>query len=179
MAHTNRTLPQPTPCVDELYTRYRQRLRQFFARRARQADADDLVQQVFVDLVRSPPPAVLQDPLGYLFKIAWNTLYDLQRQEMRRPQYQSGLSLEEGPNALWMEDDTRRLVAQDELNRVLSGLPPDTQVAMVRQFRDGWTYSQIGEELGCTVHTVKKYISHGIFHFREYFSSKPGEGSGR
>jgi RNA polymerase sigma-70 factor (ECF subfamily) len=177
VAQTNPNSPQPTPRVDELYIRYRKGLRSFFARRARQADVDDLVQQVFMDLVRIPPPPVLQDPVSYLFQIAWNTLRDLQRHDMRRPQDRNGLSIDEVPHALWMEDDTRSLVVQEELNGVLSTFPRDTQVAIVRQFRDGWTYSQIAEELGCTVHGVKKHMSQGIAHFREYFASKPGKGS--
>jgi len=62
-----------------------------------------------------------------------------------------------------------QLEAEDELLRVLEGLPVATQIAIVRSRRDGWTYEQIAVELGVTPHMVKHHIGRAISHFVAYF----------
>lgn len=165
--------------VRDLYARYRRELREFFVRRGRTQEADDLLQVMFLDLLKRPPPRELRNAQAYLFGVAWTTLHDLNRHTFRQP---PTVSINDMPSAdtegsrslgLWQEDNSTSLVAQAQLNRALSKLPAACQVAVLRQYRDGWTYQQIAEELGVTVHAVKKYISKSLRHFAEHFS---GEG---
>src|SRR5258706_7059828 len=63
--------------MDELAARYRLPLRRFFERRLRNSpDPDDLVQEVFVRLVRRGNMGAIQHLDGYVFQVAANVLRD-------------------------------------------------------------------------------------------------------
>jgi RNA polymerase sigma-70 factor (ECF subfamily) len=158
--------------VKRLYERYRHQLRQFFVLRGQAEQADDLMQQMFLELTRRPPPAQLRDPQAYLFQVAWNALHALGRRERREPPEVSvsdARSLDEQTrrfDVLRIEDDSTTLLAQESVTRILRQLPHAVRVAILRRYRDGRTYREIAAELACTTHTVKKYISRGLLHFR-------------
>jgi len=156
-------LQEPAP-LEELYIRYRAQLKHFFVLRGRRQDAEDLMQEIFFDLVRRPPPAELRDARRYLYQVAWNTLKDKNRRERREPPQ---VSASDAPNALWIEDDTTALFAPQTLIRTLRGLPRVVQIAVLRNYRDERSYREIAEELGCTTHAVKKYISRALNQFRK------------
>lgn len=163
--------------VRDLYARYRKELREFFVRRGRPQEADDLLQVMFLDLLKRPPPQELRNAQAYLFGVAWTTLHDLNRHMFREPPTVSINDMPSGDmegsrSGLWQEDNSTSLVAQAQLNRALSKLPPACQVAVLRQYRDGWTYQQTAQELNVTVHAVKKYISKSLRHFAEHFSGE-------
>src|SRR6185312_6338217 len=107
---------QRSEVVGELYERYRFALRQFFVSRGRAGEADDLVQQIFLELTRTPPPMDLRDAESYLFGVAWNRLRDLRRRERREPaevQVSDDLLLDEENRrfgALCIEDDLTTLI---------------------------------------------------------------------
>lgn len=167
-------LPPPAHSVDDLYLRYRTELRRLLARRIRREDLDDIIQEVFLNLVRRRPPATeLRSPLGFLLVVAFNTIRDINRRKARAPQ---DVPFDRAPHGLWLADDATSLAHQDDLNRLLHELPRVVQVAIVRQHRDGWTYQRIAAELGCTTHAVKKYISRGLCHFRRHFAAEPTSG---
>ncbi len=167
--------------VTELYARYRKELREFFARRGRPQEADDLLQVMFLDLLRRLPPQGLRNAQAYLFRVAWTTLHDLSRHAFREP---PTVSINDMPGGdaegsrslgLWQEDDSNSLIVQVQLERALSKLPAPCQVTVLRQYRDGWTYHQIAEELNVTVHAVKKHISKSLRHFSKYFNDEDPE----
>ena len=169
-----------SPSSDDLsqaYERYRRELKMFFARHAPQAHlVDDLMQIMFVQLIRSRSTEVVRDPKQYLFRTAWNILHN-SRRRLRRDRSRTVSSDSTGfdsyaqrSNLLWIEDDTGLAVQQAELNRVLKELPPAWQVAVLRQYRDNRSYQQIADELGISVHTVKKYIMQSLNHFRRHFT---------
>jgi len=169
-AHRPSTGDSDRNAIERLYERYRAALRQFFMLQGRRQEADDLTQGMFLELVRSPPPQDLQDAQGYLFKVAWNALHALSRRERTDPMHSTTATLtsrSSNPlNTLWLEDDSSALLAQETFSRILSQLPRAVQVAVLRHYRDGRSYRQIADELGCTAHTVKKYISRALHDFR-------------
>ena len=62
------------------------------------------------------------------------------------------------------------LDTRDAVERVLSELPSNCQVALVRQRRDGWSYQEIASELQVSVNSVKHYIVLALEHFQVHFS---------
>lgn len=169
-----RNVPFPPPSVDELYVRYRGDLKRFLVSRGcRFDDLEDALQEIFCDLVRRPPPAELRNVVSFLFTIAVNTLRDMYRRRRREP---LDATIEEFPDRLaWLADDSTALTHQEEFYQVGRKLPRIVRVALLRRFREGWSYSKIGAELGCTSHTVKKYITRGLSHFRKHFAHSTGE----
>jgi RNA polymerase sigma-70 factor (ECF subfamily) len=157
---------------------YRTELRRFFELRAWRRDAvDDLVQLVYIRLLCKRPTSLIRNPKQFMYKVAWNVLRSenqrLQR-EQRRTVSCSANELEdlaEQVSALWVHDDSGEELAQDQVERVLRQLPRACQCALLLQYRDGYTYKQIAEELGVTTHAVKKYIVRGLAAFRLSFNS--------
>jgi len=80
ISHRNAPAPKPSrDSVEQACEQYRQELRRFFERRAPQVDcADDLVQLVYLRLLRSPPLASVNDPRRFMYRVAWNVLRDEQ-----------------------------------------------------------------------------------------------------
>jgi len=162
--------------LEEAYERYRQELQRFFALRARESHAaDDLVQLVYLRLLRSRPSEEIRDPRLYVYKVAWNVLRkDNQRvqREQQRTVSCDADQLEQFAHQLgtqWI-DDSGSALATEQVEALLRQLPPGCQAALVRHYRDGLTYNQIAAELGVTAHTIKKYIVRGLATFRAHFN---------
>ena len=164
--------------VADLYARYRKELRRYFTRRGHRQDADDLLHVMFMDLLQRPPPPEVRNVQAYLFGAAYTTLHDLNRSVCREP---PTVRVDDMPSGdaggrrlgLWQENDSSSLLEQEQIDRALADLPPECRLAAIRQYRDGWTYVQIAQELGVTAHTVKKYISKALRFFAEYFTGEP------
>jgi len=164
--------------LSEVYEQYRAELRRFFQFNARRAHSvDDLMQEMFLQLLASRPTAELRDAQRYLFTVAWNVLHSANRRVCREPEHSLQFNDEEldllaaPSNRLWVEDDTTAALADEQLNRLLNQLPRMCQVAVLRHYRDGKSYKEIAEEINVSVHTVKKYIMKGLSQFRTQFET--------
>jgi RNA polymerase sigma factor (sigma-70 family) len=149
-------------------------LRKFVARQlGTRQDADDVVQEIYQELLHSRC-AEATNPRAWLWKIAWRVVHDAFERQKRHRLHLVSLdpksikALQASRLSAVAPIDTQ-LEAQDELLQALEGLPPATQIAIVRSRRDGWTYEQIAVELGVTPHMVKNHIGRAIAHFHAYF----------
>nr|WP_298720960.1 sigma-70 family RNA polymerase sigma factor [uncultured Steroidobacter sp.] len=152
--------------VLEVVARFSGGLMRYLRRRLRNsADARDIAQETYTRLLRMDKVEVIRDPQAYLFRIAANLAYEhelAQRRERTR--------LDEPP----LIDDLERLTPMppDEhaelaahvarLNRAMARLSPKSRAALVLHRRDGLTYEEIAQQLGTSVHMVKKYIASGL-----------------
>lgn len=164
--------------LDAAYRQYQLELRRFFERHSRDAvAADDLMQTLYLHLLKNRINEDVQEPQSYLFRMAWNVLHSANRRARsergRAVSYdtQSLEALVERSNRLWMADDSDSALQKDEFEQVLRQLPHVCQLALLRQYGDNRSYKEIAEELGVTVHTVKKYIMRALNHFRMHFNS--------
>lgn len=167
----------------QAYQHYRLELRRFFELNSRDRHAvDDLLQTMYLrvrNLSHKPGSSSgdVRDPRQYLFRAAWNLLHS----ENRRLRAERSHAVPFEPNeleaqanrssTLWLEDDATTASQQAELDRALSQLPRACQVAMLRQYRDNKSYKEIADELGVTVHAVKKYIMRSLNHFRMHLNA--------
>jgi RNA polymerase sigma factor (sigma-70 family) len=162
-----------------LYEAYLDQVRDFFATVERDPQAaEDLMQELHVRVLRFPQDQTLQDPLAYLFRMAWNVFNDaIERARLRRehtvicdPNKLERFVREQGYGAnLWMRDLSGTIDTGDEIARVLRRLKPRERNAVILHFRDGLTYKEIAKQLGVTEHAVKKYICKALKLFREHF----------
>ncbi len=173
-----RKIPGPEEGLEQAYQRYRLELRHFFELNARDAQSvDDLMQMMYLQLLKSRPGEPVREPQSYLFRMAWNVLHTSNRRarlerDRGRPLDAAALdALADRSNSLWVEDDTGWALQQDEIERVLSQLPRVCQIALLLQYRDNRSYKEIAQDLGVSVHTVKKYIMRALNHFRMHFNS--------
>ena len=121
-----------------------------FARRA--ADLDDLVQEVFVRVVRALPGWRPDRPfLHWLRRIAVNTGRDHCRREAVRRRWQAEPSTDPEappPEAVAPRTDPAARLAADEAKALLARLPPDDRTLLTLHYLEGWEFARIGELLG-------------------------------
>lgn len=131
-------------------------------------DAQDLVQDVLVRVqrgLRTYQPGNLRAWLG---RIATNAFLDDARRRQRRPQ----VSLPEDPDLVLpaspsAAEDSAAAGLSDELQQALAVLPEEFRIAVVLSDVAGLPYTDIAEQLGVPVGTVRSRIHRGRLALRE------------
>lgn len=152
--------------IEESYARHRDALCAFFQNRTHRKDfAEDLTQEVYVELRLRPPVEALRDPALYLYKVAWNVLRRALRRAHRDPEARDPTEIEQ-LNTQTAEDAGAELTTEDYLMHLLGQLPPTYGAVLVLHVRDGLTYEQIGERLGLSKRSVKRHMENVLAHLR-------------
>jgi RNA polymerase sigma factor (sigma-70 family) len=152
--------------LERLLAVHRNALQAFFYRRIRHhADATDLAQEVYLRMLRIKDPEAIRDVEAYLFTVASNLAREHAAREGRRGitvDVQNGAVMEElsEPAEFDAQIDVSRQVTR--LREVLRQLPPRWHAAVVMQYVQGLTHQQIGEQLGVSPRTVKKYLAQAL-----------------
>ncbi len=134
-------------------------LRQYFSRKAGPADADDLVQEVFLRLQARSRGAPVENVERYLFKIAKHVLVNRYRAQREHDE----LSEEhEETDDLSPE---RILAAKQEFARAvvaILALPPRTRAAFQFHRFEKLSYSAIAKRMGISKGTVQDLMQRAI-----------------
>lgn len=124
------------------------------------SEIDDLAQEVFVRLLRYSEDITVDNPQGYLFKIASNVASEWRERARVRyqhdPELLDGLVMDEGeqPEALierWSEDDR----IQDAVGR----LPPRQRDLLELHVWDGRTYKEAAKDRDLTYRIVLRDLT--------------------
>jgi RNA polymerase sigma factor (sigma-70 family) len=166
--------------ISETVERERGRLRNFIRRRVRdEADAEDILQDVFYELVETYRLMKPVEQMGaWLFRVARNRIIDLFRK--RKPETleselagtsADGQSLtledllpspDEGPEAAY----ARRLLL-DELDAALEELPEEQREVFVSHEIEGRSFKELAAESGVSVNTLLSRKHYAVLHLRE------------
>jgi RNA polymerase sigma-70 factor (ECF subfamily) len=156
--------------IERLFNEHRSKLQSFFRRRVhRPADAHDLVQEVYLRMLRISDKEGIRNPLYYLYTVANNLVKEHSVLEHRRA---SGIDIEEAPRHEALEifpafdshlDTTQRT---ERLKVVLAELRPKCRAALVLRFTHGLSYRAIAVHLGVSAQMAKKYTAQGLGHCR-------------
>lgn len=158
---------QPTRlALEEIYRAEAPRLLRYFARRAGQQDAPELVQESFARLADADAARgdEIEKPEAYLCRIATNLLRNrassaLQRSLARHvPADEAALA---GP------DPVVTLEARDQLNRIqaaLMRLSPKTRQIFLAHRVDGHSYNDIAKLTGLSLKGVEWHMTKAIAH---------------
>ena len=157
-------------------------LRAFIRKRvADQSDAEDILQEVFYELVeayRMMQP--IEQVTAWLFRVARNRIIDLFRRRAREgtagPKVNDEgeeLSLEEllpssdaGPDAAYA-----RTVLLDALDEALDELPEEQRDVFVAHELMGYSFKEIAEQTGISVNTLLSRKHYAVLHLRERLES--------
>ncbi len=155
--------------VAELATRHGHELRRFLRPRVRNsADIPDIIQEVFLRLLRVSNHETIRAPEAYIFTVARHVAQQH--------------SLKSTPNAASAElgdvlrevravsDPALEVVAQqcvELLDRALLQLSPKAQATFLLHRRDGKSIEQISQELGISRPMAKKYLVKTLVRFRK------------
>jgi len=156
--------------VASIAARYGPRLRRFLSVRLRNAaDVPDLAQEVFLRLLRVEGCESIRSPEAYLFTIASHVI---QQHAVRRSNEPVSVDIAEVFSELKTpsSDDPPDQVAHaqrlDELERMLAYLPTRVATALVLHRVAGYSVQEVGEELGVSRETAKKYLARAVEHCR-------------
>ena len=166
--------------ISEAVSRERGRLRNFIRRRVRdEADAEDILQDVFYELVETYRLMKPVEQVGaWLFRVARNRIIDLFRK--RKPETLESeiagaaaegetLTLEDllpspdaGPEAAYA-----RSVLLEELDAALDELPEGQREVFVAHELEGRSFKDLAAETGLSVNTLLSRKHYAVIHLRE------------
>ncbi|HTM17474.1 MAG TPA: RNA polymerase sigma factor [Terracidiphilus sp.] len=165
--------------IADVIAKEQPRLRSFIRRRVpNEADAEDLLQEVFFELVRAHRLLLPIDFVtGWLYRVARNRITDLFRK--KRPQAFSEGALETNEGELLELDDLLpardggpeaeylRNLLLDELRQAVAELPAEQREVFVAHEIEGRSFKELAAETGVNVNTLLSRKRYAVLHLRE------------
>jgi RNA polymerase sigma factor (sigma-70 family) len=156
------------------------RLRNFIRRRVpNPADAEDIVQEVFYELVEANRLLMpIEHVTGWLFRVARNRIIDLFRK--RKPESFSDAAIRDEEDELLRIEDLlpspdagpeaqyARNVLLDELEFALSELPDEQREVFVAHELEGRSFKELSAETGVSVNTLLSRKRYAVLQLREH-----------
>jgi RNA polymerase sigma factor (sigma-70 family) len=169
--------------ISEAIEREKPRLRNFIRRRvADQSDAEDILQEVFYELVeayRMMKP--VEQVTAWLFQVARNRITDLFRSKKREAAAERPIRSEDGS-----EDDEEfrwedllpspdagpesayvRSVLVEEMDAALDELPEQQREVFVAHEFLGYSFKELAEQTGISVNTLLSRKRYAVLHLRQ------------
>ncbi len=151
-----------------------QRLRRYLASRLRNAAADvpDLMQEVYLRLLRMPRHETIRSPQAYLFTVAHNVLYEHRLSQSAVPEALQITDVLEEMEAYVAEDPATHVEARqrlEQLDRSLQDISPRAYATFVLHRRYGFSLEEIARHFGVSRPMVKKYLAKAVIHCRQHF----------
>jgi RNA polymerase sigma factor (sigma-70 family) len=157
--------------VSEIEKQHGRSLRRFLASRLNNAaDVADLVQEVFLRLLRIERHETIRSPEAYVITIASHVLHQHALRQSARPAATDVLDAIEEAEAQSTEDPSACAETQqriDALERALQGLSIKARVVLTLHRRDGYSLDEIGAQLGISRAMAKKYLAQALSHCRQ------------
>ena len=145
-------------------------LRRFvFARARNVADVPDIVQEVYLRMLRISNADSIRSPEAYLFTVAQHVVQQhTMRQSATPPTIQLAQLLNE-PATTHDADPGLALEAQqclEEMQLALEELSPKARATFMLHRRDGLSFDEIAARLETSRPMVKKYLMKALLHLR-------------
>lgn len=169
--------------ITEVIAQQGARLRNFIRRRVpNEADAEDLLQEVFYELVQANRLLMpIEFVTGWLFRVARNRITDLFRK--KKPENFSDAALmdedgdlleiedllpspDAGPDALYL-----RQLLLDELELALSELPVDQREVFIAHELEGRSFKELAAESGVNQNTLLSRKRYAVLQMRARLQS--------
>lgn len=151
------------------------RLRRFFFTRVRNAaDIPDLIQEVFLRMLRMPESESIRNPEAYLFTIAAHVA---QQHSLRGSAGGLPVDVDEVFEQLMAAADSdpfQQVQAQqslENLSRALDRLSPKVRATFVLHRHYGMTLQEISRTLNVSLPMAKKYLTKALWQVREHLES--------
>ena len=147
------------------------RLRRFLSSRLREglADVPDMMQEVYLRLLRVESPESIENPEAYVLTIAKHVLYE---HRTRRAPTTGAVDIGQFEDRLATEptDEPEERVLSAErlaiLREALAGLSPKARAVLVLHRIEGLTLEEIGRRIGVSRSMAKKYLAKALARCR-------------
>lgn len=146
----------------EWFGKWRKPIRSWLRNRASvpPGDIDDLAQEVFLRLLRYSDDIAVDNPQGYLFRIAANVANEWrERSRVRKPHDDSWLEelqIESGDEP---ENAFARSRSNEYVQAAVDRLPPRQREVLLLHVNEGLTYKQIAQQRGLTYRIVLRDLT--------------------
>jgi RNA polymerase sigma-70 factor (ECF subfamily) len=138
------------------------------------SEAQDLMKELYIRILRLRPRETIRSPKAYLFRIAVNLAY---QHRLRRSTTPPVVSLEGWPSELHgslyqgaevTTPEVAVAIAEEveALDQRMRELSPKVRAAILWHHHEGYTCEEIGAKLSVVTHRVKKYLVKGLSHCR-------------
>ena len=165
--------------ISEAIEREKPRLRNFIRKRvADQSDAEDILQEVFYELVeayRMMKP--VEQVTAWLFRVARNRITDLFRSRKREASAEQPAPSEDGEEFQWEdllpspdagpEAAYVRSVLVEEVDAALDELPEEQREVFVAHEFLGYSFKELAEQTGISVNTLLSRKRYAVLHLRQ------------
>lgn len=154
-----------TRLVNRAFVEHQEPLKRFISRRVASADdTEDILQDVYVRIVRSKGLFLIDNIRAFLYKTALNLVRDHHRKSKNRS---AVVFVEEYDEKLMPQglSPERVLSARQRLRLIeaaLHDMPPKYLEALIMSRFHGKTYDEIAETMGVTVRSVQTYIARAV-----------------
>ena len=176
-------MTEQQPQISKVIAEERSRLRNFIRKRvANEADVEDLLQEVFYELVEANRLLMpIEHVTGWLFRVARNRITDLFRKKSAETFSDAAVEDEDGellqiedllpspdagPEALYV-----RNWLLDELEFALAELPDEQREVFVAHELEGRSFKELSAESGVKVNTLLSRKRYAVLHLRERLQS--------
>jgi RNA polymerase sigma factor (sigma-70 family) len=173
--------------ISEAIDREQGRLRNFIRRRvADQGDAEDILQDVFYELVevyRMMKP--VEQVTAWLFRVARNRITDLFRSKKREARSEPAAITEDGETVHWEDllpsPDAgpqaafARHVLIEELDAALDELPDEQREVFIAHELMGYSFKELAAQSGVSVNTLLSRKHYAVVHLRQRLQAIYGE----
>jgi RNA polymerase sigma factor (sigma-70 family) len=159
--------------VAALAKEHGQGLRRFLAARLREAvdDIPDLVQEVYLRLLRVPNHDTIRSPQAYLFTVAHHVLHQHKMSLAATPESVDVLDVLAEMEIHSVDDPAAQLDVRrrlQELDLLLHQVPPRCRATFILHRRFGFTLEEIAGQLGVSRPMVKKYLVKALVHCKQH-----------
>ena len=179
--HHHSRMPDPTidlTARQELLrsaTAYALELSRFIKRQIPNADdAQDILQELYLAILKLHGLEAIRHPKAYLFRIAANLAHQHRERHKALPPHTTldeaaADALQTATSAFEVNTPESAAALAEriaQIERRLRELSPKVQAAVVLHHRDGYTCEEVSEKLAVVRHRVKKYLVKGLAHCR-------------
>ncbi|MBS0420027.1 MAG: RNA polymerase sigma factor [Proteobacteria bacterium] len=163
--------------VADLERQHGQRLRRFLASRLRQGavDVEDLVQEVFLRMLRIDRHETIRSSESYLYMVAFHVLHQHLLRRAAAPEAVEITALINEMESSPAEDPCVQAQMQQQLQALqgaLSQLSPKARAVLLLHRRDGYSLEEIGARLGFSRANAAKYLTKALLHCRQYLKDR-------
>lgn len=163
--------------VAEIEKQHGQRLRRFLASklRHRAADVPDLVQEVFLRLLRVDHHETIRSSEAYLFTIAFHVLHQHVMRRSAVPETVEITALIDQMESVSATDPLDQVETQqqiEELHGALRQLSPKARAVLLLHRRDGYSLDEIADRLGFSRANAAKYLAKALVHCRQHMQER-------
>jgi RNA polymerase sigma-70 factor (ECF subfamily) len=176
MPPTSSPAEDPHSRVAGLIDSHGPQLRRFLARRVRNpADVPDIMQEVFLRMLRIPDYEAIRSPEAYLFTIAQHVAQQHALREAAAPPAVDVTRLMSQLQAAADSDPAMQASADqvlERLDRALERFSPKVRAVFILHRHHGLSLEQIGRELGISFPMAKKYLVKALYQIRQQMEEK-------